>query len=553
VRIGDLLSRARDLIRRSAPVRNATDAVRQDTYDHDLFNELLIEAPALAEVVARLGQDVDYAPDIVRDTLMQFWKGDPHVRARAEMDERRLVQHAVATDVQGSDDLAEARSYTQHDRYGAAMATIGVSKKVHEFARKHGQAIEDAKREKEEAEQAEQEAREAAEQAAEALEPDDEGSENAPITDPDFHGPLTTEQQAVVDALEAAVTQLGQAQRANEQATQQLEDQAVLAQQALAVPVDAAITEAAEKLEEEQQLFSMWGVSDGELQEMDFEQRAALAATLRENKMSKFVDLIGRFKLMAAAQRVKKVEYGRDQVVGVELSNDLSRVVMAELSNLAMGDDDLAEMLELDFYRRLAEGQLLSKEYVGEEKVGKGAIICLLDNSGSMSIEHQGVTREAWGKALALAALDTARRQGRQFVGINFSSRRQVSVHRFIPGHYAVTDVLRFAQEFWGGGTDFEAPLDRAIEVLEDEFNGKGKEKGDLMLVTDGECGVNPNWMTTYLARKQKLNFRTFGILIGDDGGDRWDEGTLAALSDNVRNVTEFQSTEEVRDIFQVV
>jgi uncharacterized protein with von Willebrand factor type A (vWA) domain len=548
-RLGDLLDRARGLLSRPRNITDATEAVRQDDFDRSLFNELLDEAPALRAKVEALEQDVDYAGDVIRDTLMQFWKGDPQVRPRTEMAEERLVQHAVATDVHGSDELADARRYTQHDKYGAAMATVGVSERVHDYARKHKKELQEAQERKEEAEKREQEAAQQLQQAADGVPQPGEGGAALPGED-GFHGPLTPEQEAALDALEQAIADLGQAQQANEQASTELQQQAQHAQAALARPISEATSEAKEKLEEEAELFAGWGVSDGQLQEMSFEERAKLAASLRENKMSKFMELVGRFKLMAAAQRVKKVEYGRDQVVGVELSNDLSRVVMAEFANLAMGDDELAEMLELDFYRRLAEGQLLSREFIGTEKVGKGAIICLLDNSGSMSVQHQGVTREAWGKAMALAMLDTAKRQGRQFVGINFSSRSQVSVHRFEPGRFQIADVLAYASEFFGGGTDFETPLDRATDILAEEFNDKGKEKGDLVLITDGECGVRPDWMGQHLKQKERLGFRTFGISIGSPVVGA---GTLEALSDNTRSITEFVDPDAVRDIFQVI
>lgn len=538
----DLLSKTKDLL--SRPTRDATEAVKQDSYDRGLFEELLGEAPALRETVAELGQDVNYAEDVVRDTLMQLWKGDPTIRPRTEMAEPRLVQHAVATDVESSDELADARRYTMHDRYAATMATIGISDTVHEYAQRHKEELEKAQEEKEKAEQGEQQAQEQAEQAADAL-------EDSPFLDPDFHGPPSPDQQAQAEAMEQALAELEEAQQANDQASQQLDQQADQAQKELARPVTQAVTEAKEKLEEEAKLFEAWGYSDGDLQQMSFEERAALAQQLRSNRMSKFMELVGRFKLMAAAQRVRKIEYGRDQVVGVELSGDLSRIMMAEFFNLGMGeeDDDVAELFELDFYRRFAEGQLLSREFVGTEKVGKGAIICALDNSGSMSAQVAGITREAWGKALALAMFDVAKRQGRQFVGINFSSHNQVSVHSFKPGHYEIRDVLAWAQEFFGGGTNFEAPLDRAVDLLEDEFNEKGKEKGDIVFMTDDTCSVSPEWMRKYLARKEKLDFRVFGIAIGSDNPD----GTLASLSDNVRGITEFMDPEQVRDIFQVV
>lgn len=536
-RLASLMDRAKGLFSRERPTRDATEAVKQDSFDRDLFESLLDEAPALREKLGELEQDVDFAGDVLRDTMMQFWKGDPQLRPRNEMAEKRLVQHAVATDVAQSDELADARRYTVHDQYGSAMATIGVSEKVHEYAREHKQELEEAQREKEEAEQREQEAREQAEQAAQA-------AQDSPFSDPDMHGPPSPEQQQAMDDLAAALESLAQAQSASDQASQQLDEQAHAMKAALARPVDQSVSETREQLQQEEELFAAWGVTDGELEKMDFEERAQLAAALRSNRLSKYAELIGRMKMMAAAQRVKRVEFGRDQVVGVELSDDLSRVTMSEIVNLAMGDDDLGELMELDFYRRLMEQQLLSREFEGHEKVGKGAIICCVDTSGSMKGE-----REAYSKALALALLDVARRQSRDFVGINFSSRNQVGVHRFPPLEKDITKVMAFGSEFFGGGTDFMVPLDRATDILEEEFNGRGKEKGDIVFITDDQCSVTPEWMEKYLQRKDRLSFRVFGIAAGMGSVG----GTLNALSDNTRAIQEFVDPNEVRDIFQVI
>lgn len=541
-KLADLLGKAKSLLGITPQVRDATDAVVQDTYDHGLFDELLSEVPLLRDQLTKLEQDIDYAPDIMRDTLMQFWKGDPQVRPQKEMAESHLHAHGVATDVSRSNELEDARRYTQHDKYGATMATIGATDKVHEYARKHRDELAEAQREKEEAEEAERQAREDAEKAAEQ-------AAQSPAAEEGFHGPPSPAQEALAEALADAAAKLEAAQQASQDASQQLQQQAQQMQAQLAQPVSQAVSETKDKLEEEAELFSAWGVGDGELKEMDFAERAALAQALTGNRMSDYMQLVGRFKMMASAQRVRKVEYGRDQVVGVELSGDLSRVVMTEFANLAMGDDDLAEMLELDFYRRMFEGQLLSREFEGTEKVGKGAIVCLVDSSGSMTAQVEGITREAWAKAMALAMLDTARRQKRQFVGINFSSRNQIGVHRFEPGKYDAMAAVAFAQEFFGGGTTFEEPLDRAIRILEEEFTGKGKQKGDVVLITDDACAVSPEWMGSYLKRKEKLAFRTFGIVIGTPNPG----GTLAALSDNARGITEFVDPAAVRDIFQVI
>lgn len=556
-RLSDLLDRAKSLLNAPKPVRDATDAIKHDRFDKGIFDEVMAEAPALRDLTEDLSQKIDYADDMVRDTLMQFWQGDPHLRPQAEMAESHLIHHGVAEDVSVSETLRNARSYTQHDIYGSAMATMGVAEEVRKYAKTRADAMKEAQ---EEAERAKEEAEEAAQEAADALAGlgggtpgpgDAEGEDGEPgpagPLDDDFHGPLSPEQEQGILTLEQALARAEAAAEAAQQAQEQVEQAAQKAKSEMRVPIQSAVEQAKQDLEEEAELFSAWGVSPGDVKSMSFQERQALATSLRSSKINQFMDLVGRFKLMASAQRVRKVEFGRDQVVGTELSGDLSRVVMTELTALAMGDDDLADLLELDFYRRWHEDQLLSRKFEGQEKIGKGAIICCWDESGSMSAGNP--SREAWAKAFALALLDTARHQKRDFVGIGFSSAREQIVWRFPKGRGSMEDVLKMVEHFFGGGTNFERPVGMAMDILEQEFNERGRAKGDLIFITDDDCHVTPDFLRSYQERKKKLDFRTFGMAVGVARVG----GALDAMSDNVRLVNDFADAEQVRDIFQVV
>ena len=58
------------------------------------------------------------------------------------------------------------------------------------------------------------------------------------------------------------------------------------------------------------------------------------------------------------------------------------------------------------------------------------------------------------------------------------------------------------AEYFPGGGTDFQSPIDAAIELLED----KKLKRGDIVVITDGECQVTPG-MAQRTARAQERGF----------------------------------------------
>ena len=87
---------------------------------------------------------------------------------------------------------------------------------------------------------------------------------------------------------------------------------------------------------------------------------------------------------------------------GVTLDGDLGRLLPHELARLSLPE------LEDDTLRRLAERQLMSREYHGTEPVAKGPVILCVDESGSMHGEKVHTA-----KALALAMAWVARQQRR--------------------------------------------------------------------------------------------------------------------------------------------
>ena len=259
-----------------------------------------------------------------------------------------------------------------------------------------------------------------------------------------------------------------------------------------------------------------WGVGPGELQRMDFEARRRLAERLRTGRMARFIDLIGRFRQMAEGQRARRMENVPGELVGIELGDDLGRLIPSELASLAL------EVTRPVFIARYAEQRLFVYEQRGETEAGQGAIICCVDCSGSMGcmVPGTGLSGEAWAKACALAMLDQARTAKRDFAGILFSSAGEIKVFRFPASEpVRIGQVFDFAEFFWGGGTNFEEPLGTAAQLLEAEFNDDGAMRGDIAIVTDGICGVSEEWTRAWDEGKAALGFRLFGIQVGRSPG----------------------------------
>ncbi|ESU46073.1 hypothetical protein P376_5950 [Streptomyces sp. HCCB10043] len=305
---------------------------------------------------------------------------------------------------------------------------------------------------------------------------------------------------------------------------------------------------AAGAVREETELMRAWGVGPGELERMPFDRRARLAERLRAGRLAEWAELIGRFRQMADGERARKVENAPGELVGVTLGDDLSRLIPSELAHLGL------PATRAVFAARYAAGELMLYDSRGEQSTGRGAVIACVDTSHSMyAAGPGGVTREAWSKACALALLDQARHTDREFVGILFSAADKVRVFRFPAGRPAGIDqVVDFAETFLGGGTSYQTPLTAARELLEEEFDEAAAVRGDIVMITDDECGVTEEWMRGWKDARRRLGFRVFGLAVGAPRAA--DAGSvLDALCDNLRSIEDLADVHAAADLFRLI
>ncbi|MGA9721939.1 MAG: hypothetical protein WBQ86_05765, partial [Candidatus Binatus sp.] len=102
--------------------------------------------------------------------------------------------------------------------------------------------------------------------------------------------------------------------------------------------------------------------------------------------------------------------------------------------------------------------------------------------------------------------------------------------------------VVEMAEYFPGGGTDFETPIDAAVELLGE----KKLKRGDIVIITDGESQVSPEWLARLRERKADLDFSIFAVLV--DVGSA-ETSSLAQFADRITSVKRI-SDEHARDIF---
>ncbi|GAA3369702.1 hypothetical protein GCM10017744_090460 [Streptomyces antimycoticus] len=124
---------------------------------------------------------------------------------------------------------------------------------------------------------------------------------------------------------------------------------------------------------------------------------------------------------------------------------------------------------------------------------------------------------------------------------------------RFPSGRPAgIARILDFAETFLGGGTSYQTPLTAARELLAEEFDDTARMRGDIVMITDDECGVTEEWMHGWNDAKHQLGFRVFGVAIGAPRAAETGS-VLEALCDNLRSIEDLTDVHAAADLFRVI
>ena len=240
---------------------------------------------------------------------------------------------------------------------------------------------------------------------------------------------------------------------------------------------------------------------------------------------------LGRFREIFAQGKRNGYAYGRGETYALELGNDLSRAIGSEFAMLAS-----PQTLPL-FVKKCQQRRL--KQYRRREPVhkGMGDMICCLDESGSTCGDAA-----AWGKAVALTLLDIAAEKRRKFALIHFAGSSSCKVDVFLPGQYSVQDKMNAAETFLDGGTDFERPLDEAIQLMDAGF-----ENADIVFLTDGLCELPEDYLETLHKEQAARKFTVTGILL--DAGNPGMEFSLTPFCQKIYRTSELAGDEIVRGL----
>jgi uncharacterized protein with von Willebrand factor type A (vWA) domain len=283
--------------------------------------------------------------------------------------------------------------------------------------------------------------------------------------------------------------------------------------------VGKAVTEARKEVDELRDATAALGMGPGRPGSNDPRAVAEIYKRVRNDPaLRRICDLAGRFRRVAASKQRQKVSHGLDDVVGVEPGGDVGRLLPSELARLMVPE------LELDTLRRIVERQAMCREHHAVEPVGKGPILIVVDESGSM----EG-SKAHTAKALALALAWVARQQRRWCGLIAYSGGSGERLLALPPGRWDESALCDWLSAFIGGGSDLDVP----IEELPRMYREIGAPAGitDLIILTDARANIPGDLRARFLAWKATARARVISLVIDHPAGD------LAAVSDEVHSV----------------
>ena len=229
------------------------------------------------------------------------------------------------------------------------------------------------------------------------------------------------------------------------------------------------------------------------------EAHARLAASPRLRRVA---ELAGRLERLAVQKARSKVNPGVGELHGVGLGGlpDLARLLPSELVGLRR------RSLRLHLLARVLEARALVYRMQGREPQARGPIVVLLDESGSM----READKDIWSKAVALALLATATRQRRAWhlVAFNGAISRELELP---PGQATAADLQQALDHRCAGGTDFDAPVLRAIDIIR---SSPTMRQADVVVVTDGEDELEPATIASAreLTRTEGVSWFVLGV-----------------------------------------
>ncbi len=494
-------------------------SIENDAFDIRRFNELKEHSSKLLKSEEAGLTEYEQYSELQQDMYSSLFKSEPVVNEDWKIKRDFLLNKKITESIMESPKFKELRVMTKHDIVNSTVGTELLSEESLKL-------VKEAK-----------EQRDALQKMVDA-------------------GKKMDKAQAALNALNTGVNknlgsaagqssaeiELEEAQRLYEEAMDKFQE--LTEEKEFQSQVNKMLVKVRDEVRETSELISNWGLeSSGTWQRKSAHEKMELLNRLRNSsKLKKIAEMAGRYRRLAQMVRRERIKTGMDEIYSINQGGNLERILPSEM--LRFLDPLTEDKAMVD----LIEGRMLQYEIRGKQKKGKGPIVICIDSSGSMD-----GSPEIWAKSVAMALLEIAREQKRDFYCIHFSSGwrgNKMHTNEFPKGEaFDIEKVVDMAEYFEGGGTEFEPPLDAAREKIGSD---KKYQKADIVFITDGQSAVRDAWLLQYKEWKKENKVNIYSVLI-----DSYDNAisTLRQFSDRVDKLSNIKDAKDgiAMDLFMEI
>lgn len=492
--------------------------------DIDEYEEFVKDSPVMQATIQEGMEILPTFEYLYQDIFMSLCKYRPELVPETEMFTSTRLNRGILKNLINTPEYISLRHHCRMDRFNAGIGTEIIAKEAIDILRQAIEKIKNLQKQKDALDDL----------MAKEQEIDDLMAENEALDDiiEEMMDDMTMDDGQRMQGINGARAQ----QQANEQSIKtakelankiaEMCDDLVDENSDEAVQISremgSVLTQAGEEVQEISKYVDTWGLGGGGQSKVSFQNKKdALERIRRSSKLKSFTDAIGRFKESAITEQKKKAKHGAVEIKSVTLGDKIQDTLPSERMMLCN------DTTKPDFYRKMSEKQLMVYKKEAHKQKNKGPIITCVDTSGSMAGDE-----ELWSKAMTVALMEVAQLQKRDFACIIYSSRadKPIIVKK---DEVAPQKIIDVAERFHNGGTNFECALEEALTLL----NDSSFKEGDVVFITDGDCGISDKFLKRYRNIKEEKEFRTQGIII-NLGGGHCSDSTLKEFCDTITPIS---------------
>jgi uncharacterized protein with von Willebrand factor type A (vWA) domain len=247
-----------------------------------------------------------------------------------------------------------------------------------------------------------------------------------------------------------------------------------------------------------------WGSELGKLRRQAFEQYLLWVEKLKGSKdLLAFLQEVGRnLHHLRTARKKLQSPYVPEAYDDLRQSGDISHLLPSEAVLLA------DEEFEPYFMVKWLENKLMTYNITGQmDEPQKGPILCMLDSSHSMRGSKLRLAQIFVATFASFALLER-----RDFILLLFGAKGELIEQ---PLYHKRPDWQAFyslAQMAFGGGTNFDVPLMRGMEIVSSQ---PSFQDADFVMVTDGIGTISPPVLQQLGSLGQRKQLRLHSLIIG--------------------------------------